>query len=194
MPVVLPTAYFGNISYFRALCAQSSVLIESKEHFIKQTFRSRCEILSANGIQRLSVPVKRIKGSKTPIDEVEITYETNWRKDHWKAIESAYASAPYFEHYAEEVKALIYDAETNLIRFNTLITKKIVNWLSIEIEFALTNEYQSSDTSIDFSSLAGNVIKPYLQVYFNQTAFVPDVSILDLLFCEGPLARKWLID
>ena len=94
MAQIFPTSYFGNLSYYSALIKESSIVFEAKEHFIKQTFRNRCELLTGNGIQFISIPVLRKNGSKTSIDEVEISYDTDWRKDHWKAIESAYSNSP----------------------------------------------------------------------------------------------------
>jgi hypothetical protein len=197
MPAIFPTAYFGNISYFRKMCSSPRIEIESKEHFIKQTLRSRCEILSANGVQKLSVPVVKIHGSKTATGDVEISHATDWRKDHWKAIESAYASSPYFDHYGMEVKALVYNEERNLILFNLAITKCMLSWLAIDINFTLTSTYEPSLHVYDFQNKVGEVktetVKPYIQVFSNSNTFVPDLSLLDLIFCEGPLARNWII-
>ena len=197
MPAVFPTAYFGNISYFKKICTSSHVEIESKEHFIKQTLRSRCEILSANGVQKLAIPVVKRHGSKTATEDIEISHATDWRKDHWKAIESAYASSPYFDHYGMEVKALIYNEESNLILFNMLITKCMLSWLAIDINFTVTKTYDPSLHAYDFQNKVGEntteTIKPYIQVFSNSNTFVSDLSLLDLIFCEGPLARNWII-
>ncbi len=86
MPQIFPTSYFGNLSYYSALIKEFSIIFEAKEHFIKQTYRNRCEVLTGNGIQAISIPVIRKNGSKTAIDEVEISNDTDWKKDHWKAI------------------------------------------------------------------------------------------------------------
>ena len=75
---VFPTSYFGNTNYFSLILKQDKIILEAKENYIKQTFRSRCEILTGNGLKQLSIPVIRKNGSKTSIDEVEISYETDW--------------------------------------------------------------------------------------------------------------------
>lgn len=191
---LFPTAYFGSIAYFRALVNAKNPIIETKEHFIKQTCRSRCTILGANGIQQLSIPVIRKNGSKTSIDEVEISDE-NWQKIHWKSIESAYASAPYFEAYDREVKALIFQKETNLLKFNQVITEEILSLLDLDFTVNFTEKYSAetckkNHLAIDFE--AATPIKKYIQVFSENSQFHSNLSILDLLFNEGPMARNWL--
>ena len=90
MTPIFPTAYFGSISYYKSLFSFSSILIEGNENFIKQSLRNRCDIATSNGILQLSVPVRKINGSKTKSKVIEISNDTNWQKNHWKAIESAY--------------------------------------------------------------------------------------------------------
>lgn len=189
MPPVFPTAYFGNLNYFRALFNYSTIEIEAKEHFIKQTFRNRCEILTAQGIQALSIPVIRVNGSKTVTDQVTISHDTDWRKDHWKAIESAYSSSPYFEHYGSEVRDLIYQNESNLLLFNATILRSIIKWLDIPITTSFTNEYRINKEQIDISS---DPVKKYIQVFGEPNSFLDNLSILDAVFCLGPMTRKIL--
>ncbi len=192
---VFPTVYFGNLAYYRSLFSFEEVKIESKEHFIKQTFRNRCEILTSNGVQQLSIPVIRKNGSKTVIDEIEISNDTDWKKDHWKAIESAYSNSPYFEHYGIEVKELIYQNETNLLKFNKIIQDKIFTWFDIKTVTSFTDEFCRQE--IDFrSNLNQNRLntheglKTYIQVFGDSSQFTSNLSILDALFCQGPIARK----
>jgi len=196
MNTVFPIAYFGNINYFRELANANSPVIEVKEHFIKQTLRTRCEIMSANGILQLNIPVSRKFGSKTPMDEVMISYDTDWRKIHWKAIESAYSSSPFFEYYGMEVEELIYQEESNLVQFNLNITDRILDWLSIQKQNSISYEYQEVSDDIDFRKndfQNGEPIKKYNQVFSDKYPFTPNLSILDLIFCEGPLTRNWII-
>ena len=187
MSSVFPTVYFGNLNYFKSLYHQQTIEIEAKEHFIKQTYRNRCEILTGQGVQTLSIPVIRINGSKTVIDQVTISHDTDWRKDHWKAIESAYASAPYFEHYCNEVKELIYQNETNLLLFNDAILKRVFKWLEIPVKISYTTRYKLGKESNDIN----NEINPkYIQVFGKPNDFIDNLSILDAIFCLGPMARK----
>ncbi|MES2799492.1 MAG: WbqC family protein [Bacteroidota bacterium] len=194
---IFPTAYFGSISYFKSLCRAEFPLIEAKEHFMKQTCRTRCSILGANGEQQLSIPVFRKNGSKTAIDEVEISSAEQWQKIHWKSIESAYASAPFFEDYDRELKELIFQEETNLLRFNALVTEKVFALLDISFTCNFTEKFQGANKknnlcSHDFELPAP--IKPYFQVFSDRDEFKPNLSILDVLFNEGPMARNWLLD
>ncbi len=195
---VFPTAYFGNILYFRSIILHLDVMIESKEHFIKQTYRNRTEILTANGVQQLSIPVIRKNGSKTVIEDVEISFETDWRKDHWKAIESAYSNSPYFEHYGSEVKELIYQNETNLLKFNQNILERVFSWLGIATTCTFNENFGiDSLDSITWPNKTRlyNPIETskYVQVFGAPGEFEINLSILDAIFCEGPMTRKILI-
>jgi hypothetical protein len=192
MGAVFPTAYFGSLSYFAALTQEGTVAIEAKEHFIKQTLRSRCQILTANGVLTLSIPVIRKNGSKTSVDAVEIAYDTNWRNDHWKAIESAYSSSPYFEHYGVDVKELLYHNESNLLKFNENITSSISSWLHLSVQCSFTEEYQSSRWE-ESKTITPVKPKTYLQVFGKPLDFVANLSLLDALFCIGPMTRKLLV-
>jgi hypothetical protein len=197
MTSVFPIAYFGNIDYFRKLIAAQNVCIETKEHFIKQTVRTRCEILSANGKLVLSIPVERKNGSKTAMADVTIANQTEWRKMHWKAIESAYSSSPYFDFYSSEIYELIHQTEPNLIKFALTIQNRILHWLDIEKAFTLSTEYVKPLGNVDyrndaFDDFSG--INSYIQVFSPSNAFEANLSILDVIFCEGPLARRWIIN
>lgn len=127
MTSVFPTAYFGSIAYFRELIRAQKVHIEAKEHFVKQSVRTRCDIQVSNGLRHLSVPVIKKNGNKTVMEDIEISYTDNWQNDHWRTISSAYASSPFFEHYGDEVKQLIFTSEKNLLKLNMRITEKVLD-------------------------------------------------------------------
>jgi len=192
---VFPAAYFGSIAYFRELVRAQKVLIEAKEHFVKQSVRTRCDILVSNGLRHLSVPVIKKNGNKTFMEDIEISFTENWKNDHWRTIESAYSSAPFFEHYAQELKALIFLNEENLLIFNEKITKTILAWLSIDfVMMESTTEFIQSDS--DFRSFPFDDrlnTKKYTQVFEAENGFIPNLSILDLIMNEGPMARRWLL-
>lgn len=195
MSVVFPTSYFGNLEYFRLLCKERTSFIETKEHFIKQTLRSRCKILGANGELVLSVPVVKPKGSKTPTDQILISKDTSWRKEHWRSLHSAYAAAPYFEHYENEIKQLLFSPHVTLLDFNTAITNSMLKWLSLPVELNYTQsfilDYKKDYRMYDFEDKTD--VATYIQVFPSENSCHSDLSILDLLFCEGPLARNWII-
>ncbi len=195
MTPVFPTAYFGSIAYFRELVRAQKVLIEVKEHFVKQSVRTRCDILVSNGIRHLSVPVIKKNGNKTVMEDIEISFTDNWQNDHWRTIESAYSSAPFFEHYGEEVKALIFSEEENLMRFNEKITNTVLAWMSIDfISLDYTIEYAQSESDFRAFPFDDRLnTKKYTQVFEAENGFIPNLSILDLIMNEGPMARRWLL-
>ena len=126
---VFPTAYFGSIAYFKEVAKHEKVYIEAKEHFPKQSYRNRCDILGANGISTLSIPTKKHSGSKTPTDEVLLSVDENWQKRHWRSIMSAYQSAAFFDYYSIEVYEILFSEETNFLKFNMNIAQRILDWL-----------------------------------------------------------------
>ncbi len=197
MLTVFPIAFFGNVEYFKELANSSNPIFEMKEHILKGTIRSRCEILSPNGVQQLNIPLFRPNGSKTLIDQVELSTETDWQVKLWRSIKTAYSSAPFFDHYGMEVEELIFNKEKNLCLYTSAITERIVEWLSIPITLNYSTEYVEGSILkdyrlYDFNSL--NEIPFYQQVFSTGEEFHPNLSILDLIFCEGPMARNWLLN
>ena len=112
------TAYFPSICYLQSYFRHTDCTIEAFESFPKQTQRNRCEIFTSNGLLRLSVPVSKINGSKTLTKDIDIDFSKKWQNEHWRAIQSAYAAAPYFEDYQAYVKDIIYNSPTKLIDLN----------------------------------------------------------------------------
>jgi hypothetical protein len=194
---IFPTAYFGSIGYFTELIRSSAPIIDVHEHFIKQTVRSRCAILGSNNVQHLSVPVIRSSGSKTPVNELLVNDHEKWRISHWRSIESAYANAPYFEAYDLEVRSLIFQEENLLWKMNASITSEILKLLDLEKNVLYSNKYaeefQTDHRSTDFETAKRFNSPAYTQVFNKPGEFVKNLSILDLLFCEGPMARNWIM-
>lgn len=194
---VFPTAYFGNVVYYKSLLAAQHPIIETQEHFIKQTLRSRCEILGPNGVQVLSLATSKKNGSKTSMNDIEIV-EDNWRKIHWKSIEAAYASSPYFDYYGQEVFELITTEETSLIELNKTVHTRICSWLDLDINLMYSTEYVEEDVikdlrNSDFVLAKDADFTNYTQVFQSKENCVQNLSILDLIMNEGPLARKWIL-
>ncbi|MCK4661418.1 MAG: WbqC family protein [Bacteroidales bacterium] len=196
---ILSIAYLPPIQYFTKLLEYSVCHIEKYENYIKQTYRNRCMIYSANGIQTLSVPVAKGKLHKTLIKDVQISYDTNWQKNHLKSIESAYRSSPYYEFYIDEISPLYYSKHTFLFDFNLLIINIFLKLLEISTEIKFTTNYISlhKKNIKDFRlsihpknsfSLSDNEFKQteYHQVFTDKFGFKTNLSIIDLLFNEGP--------
>lgn len=195
---VFPTAYFGSIGYFKELIRSPYPIIDIHEHFVKQTVRSRCSVLGANSVQHLSVPVMRTFGSKTPVLELKVDDHTRWRLAHWRSIESAYSNSPYFEAYDIEVKSLIFQEEQLLWKINASITTEILKLLDLKKDIHFSKKYivefDKDHRTVDFESKEKFEMKPYTQVFSKPGVFVRNLSILDLLFCEGPMARRFILD
>lgn len=195
---VFPTCYFGSIEYYRSLCQFEEIQFEAKEHFIKQTARSRCEILGANGVLRLSIPVIKHQGSHTSTDEVLLNDRENWRKNHWKSIESSYASSVYFDYYGTEIKELLFSDTTSLLDFNLAIHNKILSWLDLDITHNLTSDFHDNlPLSLDyrsqnFESSTNSSHSSYTQVFREKNECVSNLSILDLVLNQGPMTRTFL--
>lgn len=197
---VFPATYFGSIAYFKEFAQHKHVVLEAKEHFPKQSYRNRCDVLGANGMLSLSIPVERPNGSKTSMDLVSIPDTENWRARHWRSIKSAYQSAPFFDYYGMEVEELIMHPENNLLRLNTLITERIVSWLDLEITIEHSKEFHPpiENDPRDLLGRKGSSAPfepaPYIQVFPGNEGFKQTISILDPIMCIGPLARNLLIE
>lgn len=198
MTAIFPIAYFGSISYYKDIIAKGKVVFEVQEHFVKQSMRNRTRILTANGPMELSIPVIKINGSKTLTKDVLVSPSNDWRKDHWRAIKSAYKHAAYFDHYGEEIKDLIYQTTPNLVDFDMQIMHRIQAWLELPYTFEFSSEFypiptKSTDYRFGFSDHTFHEEYHYFQVFQDKIPFEGDLSLLDAIFNLGPMARKLLI-
>ena len=164
------------------------------EHFVKQSIRNRCEIYSSNGKLQLTIPKKRKRSSKTIIKEIKISYEENWQKIHWNAIKSAYNSSPFFEYYQDEIEPFFKKKESKLVDFNNKLQKVILELLQQNRCPNFTTSYHHNT---DFSDLRNHdfILKKsskYNQVFMEKHGFIPNLTILDLLFNLGPESSDYL--
>lgn len=193
---VFPAAYWGSIAYFRALCAHNEVIIETKEHFVKQTGRNRCDILGANGIISLSIPIKRPSGAKTTVNQIGLSNDENWRARHWRTIMSAYQSAPYFDYYGMEVHEILFSEYQTLMELNQAIFERVLQWLDLPVSFAYSETFippQENDYRaylLDKNHATATEKAPYIQVFPGEESYTQSLSILDPIMCQGPLARN----
>ena len=197
--IVLPLTYFGNVAYFRHFVSDKKLWIDDRETYLKQTYRNRMRILGANGTIELSVPIKSTKGKTLPFYQIEISYDENWPLNHWRSIKSAYKSSPFFEEYEEDIKNLIFSEPKYLVELNKLIVDRIILLLGIGKDYHLSSEhllpsefkdlrtYFKPSKSPEFEN-----VKSYQQVFNYKFDFVPNLSILDLLFNEGPYSTAVL--
>lgn len=201
MKALIELHYLPSLEYFSALLQHRHVVIEKQEHYIKQSYRNRCYINTANGILKLVVPVTA-KHNKALIGEVQIDYSTHWQNLHWRAFESGYGKAAFFEHYAGKLHDILFHGFRSLFDLNFQLLSFCLQSLQAECTLSETTSYEKNPQSgfIDLRSSISPKIPyternfykpaPYLQVFGNK--FADNLSIIDLLFCEGPNAMQIL--
>ncbi len=223
---IFSTAYFPPIGYFKALSRHGGdglLLLEAHENYRKQSWRNRCNILSANGVLPLSIPVT--VGEDRSIRSVQIDYSKDWLRQHQRALVSAYNSTPFFEYYMDDIFAVMECGETHLFDFNLNIIRCVARLAGLRMDLQLTEEYlgaedirpnlnQASGQDSDMESGEAPIMEvtdlratfdpkkkelsaayetaPYYQVFSGKFGFVPGLSILDLLFNEGPNSYSFL--
>jgi len=204
LPLILSTSYLPPIEHFTSIISSKEVIIEQKESYKKQTFRNRCEIYSSNGKLCLSIPIIKVNGHNTKTQDIKISFKENWQKNHWRAIESAYNSSPFFLYYKDDFKKFFTEKHENLINFNSELLMLLFEMLGINCKIKFTNEFIKyyDDNYIDNRNLISpknNINNPkkftsYSQVFDIKFGFIPNLSIIDLIFNEGPNAIEYLKD
>ena len=191
---LLPFSYLAPIGYYAILLQHSGCIIEQYDFFVKQTIRNRCAILGANGKLILSIPKKRKSSSKTILKDIQISYDAPWQKLHWKSITSAYRSSAYFEYYEDLFAPLYQKKEKFLVGFNGKLQKIIFNCLQTDDSSTLSTSYQNETEKIDLRNdcFELQMQNKYQQVFEASCGFIPNLSIIDLLFNLGPEATDYL--
>ena len=198
MNVLLVTSYWPNLHYFFYVLNASIIHIEQFDNYSKQSYRNRTQILSANGILNLSIPIKKNKSEKV-VNAIEISYKEDWQKNHWRAITSAYKNSPYFDFFEEDLKVFYSNKYNLLIDYNIYQLKFIIKVLKQKKNIQLTKQYESNPESvIDLRTIihpkqsylsdklvANKLDQSYYQTFENKISFTPNLSILDLLFNKG---------
>ena len=211
----IPTTYFGPISWYRQLLQSEAFLtcdnlagavsnaIDTGERYVKQTFRNHCLIATANGVQKLTVPVA-VDHHPALTSEVRLSDHGKWRSEHWNALCSAYGESPFFDYYADDFRPFFERHNWEmLVDFNQAIVMKVVELLGptpnpsrrdgrLNTLDKNVSNVEANQTTLPLGGVGGGFIISYWQVYQQRHGFLPDLSILDLLFCMGPEAPLYL--
>lgn len=195
--MIFPALYNGPVQYFARLVREEEIILEQFDSYTKQTYRNRCRIVGPNGTLTLSIPVKRIKGTKTLFKDVRVDYDTPWNRIHWKSLVAAYASSPFFEFFEDELLSFYEEKFGFLVDLNARLLDKTMELMGISVSIKLSEKFVALCGKEDprhFIHPKLNILEadplftpcPYHQVFEEKLGFQPNLSILDLLFNEGP--------
>lgn len=196
--VLLHPTYFSPINQYVEIVKSDKLIFEVEDNFLKQTYRNRCYIATSNGKLLLNVPIQQTKGIKQKTKDVKVDYKDDWNILHLKSIETAYSSSPFFEFYIDDLIPIFQKRFTFLLDLNFKCHSFIMNSLQLNIPFSKTSEYNIDVEFKDARHLVNAKRKEnidltrYIQVFEQTQGFIPNLSVLDLLFMEGPNALNYL--
>lgn len=198
MSIILSSAYNAPIQYYTKFLLGQPIIIDQCETYMKQSYRTRCTIHAADGAMSLSVPVEYSASERTKTKDVLISDHGNWQHTHWNAIVSAYNSTPFFEYYRDDYEKFYTAKYESLIDFNDKLLRLTLSNLNIDIpEISYTTEYLNllADTDLDYRQSIHPkrgyaddnkfIAREYYQIFSDKNGFIPNLSILDLLFNMG---------
>ncbi len=197
MTLLQPT-YFSPVIQYVAIAKSKEIVFEVEDNFQKQTYRNRCYIYTADGKHSLNVPIQHSKGIKQKTKDIKIDYKDDWHKIHLKTLETAYSSSPFFEYYIDDLKAVFEKRIEFLLDLNLKCHEFAMDALQLKIPTSKTIEFNEKVNYLDARNLA--IAKPekmfnlekYYQIFSANHNFISNLSILDLLFMEGPNALNYL--
>ena len=198
--ILIHPGYFPSISHFVAIAQSDLVTFEMDDNFQKQTNRNRMYIYSPNGIQLLNIPIKHSKEAHQKTKDVRLETAFDWQKQHFKSLEAAYRTSPFFEYFEDDIYPIFEKKHHFLMDLNFEAMDVVSKCLRMKFEYETTNEYfheVDSNTFLDFRALADgkkdqSQFEAYTQVFEEKHGFLNNLSILDLLFNEGPSAHSLL--
>ena len=197
MEILVQPCYFPSISTFVAIAHADAVCFEIDDNFQKQTNRNRMYIYSPNGLQLLNVPTKHSKTAHQKTRDVLIENDFEWQKQHFKSLEAAYRSSPFFEYFEDELQPIFIKKHKFLLDLNFETIDLILKFIKLKIDYSKTVEYFHQTTLIDYRHLANgkkdlSVFEQYPQVFQEKVGFLNNLSCLDLIFNEGRFALEYL--
>lgn len=200
--IVSPLVPFPNIWWWSRVMNAAEVTFDHAEHFAKMTYRNRYYITGANGRIQLTVPLTHGRNQRTPMQDVLIDNNERWQVQHWRTLVSVYARAPYFEHYAPALEPLFLLKFDKLVAFSEATIQLLKKETGISFNENKATEYKEYDTTVTDlrktfkphaeKTEAGDTQALYYQLFSERNGFYPNLSILDLLFSEGPAVKQVL--
>jgi hypothetical protein len=196
--ILIHPGYFPSISHFVAIAQSDLVTFEMDDNFQKQTNRNRMYIYSPNGIQLLNIPIKHSKVAHQKTKDVRLETAFDWQKQHFKSLEAAYRTSPFFEYFEDDITPIFQKKHTFLMDLNLETMSVVSKCLGLEFDYNETEEYfREVKDKIDFRGLINgkkdtSVFEPYTQVFGEKHGYLNNLSILDLLFNEGRYALDYL--
>lgn len=187
--VILPSAYLPSVEYVARLLREECV-IDLGENYIKRSERNRTSILSANGVMQLSVHVENANRPRQRMRDVKIDYSKRWQHQHWLSIVSAYKSSPYFDHFAPQLEPFYKREWRYLVDYNMEYMDVLLRLLGTDFKPRVSELYiEAGEGDLDLRPKqkkdSAFVAEPYFQVFSDRMPFQPNLSVLDLLMCEG---------
>ena len=200
MNLLIHPTYFPSISHYVAMAQSEKIVFEMEDNFQKQTNRNRTYIYSPNGIQLLNIPVKHSKQIHQKTKDVKIETDFDWQKQHFKSLEAAYRSSPFFEFFEDDIRPIFEKKHTYLMDLNLETLAIVSKCLRMKLEYGTTTEYfheVDSNVIMDLRRLANgkkdhSQFEPYTQVFEEKQGFLNNLSVLDVLFNEGKYALDYL--
>lgn len=198
MTVLLHPTYFPSIWTGGVVAQNKDIIWEQKDNYQKQTFRNRTQILSPKGLLELTVPVQFTQNNRQLYREVLISKDHLWRQQHWKSISIAYSSSPFFEFYKDDLEVLFENQEDKLFDFNMNCIAVLFDLMELDLPIKFSSTYDKPTNNVDLRKLVDpqfvcpNSLR-YIQVFENEIGYVPNLSLLDLLFHLGPASKSYLL-
>jgi len=202
-PLLCEMQYWGSISWHYMLSQSDDITFDLHEHYRKGSYRNRCHVMGPNGMLILSVPLIKGKFQHSAFGKVKISYAENWRKDHWMSLVSSYRRSAYFEYYEDDIAPLYKEELEYLWQLNEATLKIVSKLLKKDLAYSYSDRYVDGDQFVGLD--ARSMVHPntakhklplvcpdYPQVFMDRMSFLPDLSILDLLFNLGPRAAAYL--
>lgn len=191
--ILLHPSYFPSIEQMAAMAQAEKVVFEVEDNYQKQTYRNRANIAHSNGNLLLNIPIRHVKtGKRQKTKDVIVENDFGWQEQHWKSLQSAYRASPFFEYYEDDLKLLFTEPILGLMNHNLRIAEILCELIGIEVEISKTNSFEISPNIQDLRFLINAKRKSdfqpmaYTQVHEANHPFLPNLSVLDLLFNEGP--------